>query len=105
VATEARDEEAVRISGHQLMSMSHVALQASEVLGQPVTMGPVGTGSTWSGSTRIAERCEKGTGGPHALVNLGTRDTARDMDVLRAALGDEKLSYLGYSYGTELGAT
>lgn len=33
-----------------------------------------------------------------------TRNTARDMDVIRAALGEEKLSYLGYSYGTYLGA-
>ena len=34
---------------------------------------------------------------------MGTRDVARDMDVMRAAVGDEKLSYAGYSYGTELG--
>ena len=33
-----------------------------------------------------------------------TRNTARDIDVLRAALGLEKVSYLGYSYGTYLGA-
>lgn len=33
-----------------------------------------------------------------------TTNTARDMDQLRAALGDERLSYLGYSYGTTLGS-
>ncbi|MFJ8429851.1 alpha/beta hydrolase [Kitasatospora sp. NPDC094019] len=38
------------------------------------------------------------------LEHLGTRDTARDMDVLRAALGDRKLTYLGLSYGTYLGS-
>ncbi|MEE1783404.1 alpha/beta hydrolase [Streptomyces sp. SP17BM10] len=37
------------------------------------------------------------------LLHVGTLDAARDMDVLRAALGDEKLSYLGWSYGTYLG--
>ncbi|MET8630925.1 alpha/beta hydrolase [Kitasatospora sp. NPDC004669] len=37
------------------------------------------------------------------LPHVGTLDAARDMDVLRAALGDEKLSYLGWSYGTYLG--
>jgi len=37
------------------------------------------------------------------LPYLGTRNAARDMDVLRAALGDAKLSYLGKSYGTYLG--
>ena len=38
------------------------------------------------------------------LPHIGTPDVARDMDVLRAALGDEKLTYLGKSYGTFLGA-
>ncbi|NND74986.1 MAG: alpha/beta fold hydrolase [Ilumatobacter sp.] len=36
---------------------------------------------------------------------VGTNNVARDMDLLRAALGDERLTYLGYSYGTRLGAT
>ena len=36
---------------------------------------------------------------------VGTEQAARDMDVLRAALGDPALSYLGLSYGTFLGAT
>ncbi|MCW2813777.1 MAG: transporter, partial [Nocardioides sp.] len=34
-----------------------------------------------------------------------TVEAARDMDVLRAVLGEEKLSYLGFSYGTTLGST
>ncbi|MBS4102736.1 alpha/beta hydrolase [Tsukamurella paurometabola] len=38
------------------------------------------------------------------LANVGTADTVRDLDVLRAVLGDEKLTYLGYSYGTFIGA-
>lgn len=38
------------------------------------------------------------------LAAVGTRNVARDMDVLRAALGDEKLTYAGQSYGTRLGA-
>jgi pimeloyl-ACP methyl ester carboxylesterase len=35
---------------------------------------------------------------------INTDTTARDMDIIRAALGDEKLNYIGYSYGTLLGA-
>jgi pimeloyl-ACP methyl ester carboxylesterase len=38
------------------------------------------------------------------LPYVGTQNAARDMDVLRAALGDAKLTYLGKSYGTYLGA-
>jgi pimeloyl-ACP methyl ester carboxylesterase len=42
---------------------------------------------------------------PHdALANLATSVTARDMDRLRVALGQSKLTYFGYSYGTYLGA-
>lgn len=42
--------------------------------------------------------------GKDFLANVGTANVARDLDRLRAALGDEKLTYLGYSYGTEIGA-
>ena len=36
---------------------------------------------------------------------VGTNNSARDMDAIRAALGEEKISYFGFSYGSELGAT
>ena len=39
------------------------------------------------------------------LGHVTTIEAARDMDVLRAALGEETLTYLGASYGTKLGAT
>jgi len=38
------------------------------------------------------------------LGQLGSRNVARDLDQLRAALGDERLAYLGFSYGTVIGA-
>jgi len=38
------------------------------------------------------------------LPYASTRNAARDLDVVRAALGEAKVSYLGYSYGTYLGA-
>ena len=37
--------------------------------------------------------------------HMSTADVARDMDLLRRAVGDRKLSYLGFSYGSFLGAT
>ena len=52
----------------------------------------------------VVERCADGSGGMLALAQIGTRTTARDMDVLRSALGEEKLTFLGQSYGTRLGA-
>ncbi len=39
------------------------------------------------------------------LPHVGTADVARDLDLLRQAVGDDRLTYLGLSYGTLLGAT
>ena len=52
---------------------------------------------------RITEGCGRKYGGQ--LANFSTEQAARDMDAIRAAVGDPKLSYLGFSYGTLLGAT
>ena len=51
----------------------------------------------------FADKCDTRVG--PELKFVGTRDAAHDMDVLRSALGDQKLYYLGKSYGTFLGAT
>ncbi|RYC10564.1 alpha/beta hydrolase [Nocardioides zhouii] len=48
-------------------------------------------------------RCVAGSG--PVLGHVTTIEAARDMDVLRSALGEDKLTYLGASYGTKLGAT
>ena len=37
------------------------------------------------------------------LANVGTASVVKDLDQIRAALGDDKLSYLGFSYGTRIG--
>jgi len=50
---------------------------------------------------KIAEGCKKKSG--ELLAHVGTESAARDMDVLRGLVGDEKLNYLGFSYGTQLG--
>ncbi len=52
---------------------------------------------------QIARECIARTG-LDFLANVGTASTVRDMDVVRSALGEDRIDYLGYSYGTELGA-
>ena len=51
----------------------------------------------------LGAACLENTG--PVLGHVDTVSAARDLDILRAALGDDQLHYLGFSYGTELGAT
>ena len=55
------------------------------------------------GAEAFAESCAR-TAGP-LLGHVSTVDAAKDMDILRSALGETKLTYLGKSYGTFLGST
>ena len=52
---------------------------------------------------RLVVGCSRRSGALAAHVS--TVESARDMDVLRAALGETTMNYLGASYGTKLGAT
>lgn len=52
---------------------------------------------------RFVAGCQQRSG--EFLPHVGTEDAARDMDRIRAAVGDEQLSFVGFSYGTSLGAT
>lgn len=54
-------------------------------------------------SGEIADGCAEEYG--DALGTFNTVDTARDMEQLRQALGEDQLNFLGYSYGTTLGST
>ena len=51
-----------------------------------------------------AARCAQHSEVPELLDHVGTRDVARDLDVLRATNGNATLNYLGISYGTHIGA-
>jgi len=53
--------------------------------------------------TTFSRGCTELTG--PALSHVSTIDSARDMDILRAALDEDTMLYFGASYGTELGAT
>jgi pimeloyl-ACP methyl ester carboxylesterase len=51
---------------------------------------------------RFAEQCNDRVGA-ELFAHLGTNDSARDMDSIRRALGEDQVSYFGFSYGSELG--
>ncbi|WP_150238667.1 alpha/beta hydrolase [Nocardiopsis quinghaiensis] len=53
-------------------------------------------------SRDFVEACQAND--PELMLHMGTADVARDMDILRALVGDEQLTYLGASYGTHIGA-
>jgi pimeloyl-ACP methyl ester carboxylesterase len=54
-------------------------------------------------STQLSHACASKVG--PSLRYYNTQNTARDMDQIRQALGDARMNYLGFSYGTELGWT
>jgi pimeloyl-ACP methyl ester carboxylesterase len=55
-----------------------------------------------TGATTFSEGCTDQVKA-NFLENMGTENVARDMEVMRSALGDDELTFLGYSYGTYIG--
>lgn len=51
---------------------------------------------------KLADACYQRSG--DLLAHVSTLDVARDMDLLRRVLGEDRISYFGFSYGSELGA-
>lgn len=75
-------------------------------LGLPVLSFPVGKAQMkrWISRYRaFGARCARRNG--RLLEHVSTADTARDMDLLRRAVGARRINYLGFSYGTFVGAT
>lgn len=66
----------------------------------------LGSSGEWdeSDTRTLMETCAERSGGEEVLSSVGTRNVARDMDVLREALGDQQLTFAGQSYGSRLGA-
>jgi pimeloyl-ACP methyl ester carboxylesterase len=76
----------------------------AERLAVEVDNSPAGVVRQQERTRRYADACRQRSGSM-LLANVGTRDVARDLDVLRSALGDRYLTYYGYSYGTQIAYT
>jgi pimeloyl-ACP methyl ester carboxylesterase len=64
---------------------------------------PEGVAHIESETKAFVARCQEKMG-DEFLENIGTVSVAKDLDAMRQAVGDDKLTYLGYSYGTRIGA-
>ncbi|GAA5113235.1 alpha/beta hydrolase [Alloalcanivorax gelatiniphagus] len=73
------------------------------VSGDPTPDTPAEVAAYRAGVLSFGAKCVAGSG--PVVGHVTTIEAARDMDVLRSALGEEQLTYLGASYGTKLGAT
>lgn len=63
---------------------------------------PAETEALIVGTWQFAQSCREHSGA--LLDHISTVDTVRDLDLLRQLVGDEKLTFLGYSYGTQIGS-
>jgi pimeloyl-ACP methyl ester carboxylesterase len=73
----------------------------NQITGVPLTREQITT--TLRANFEYTEGCKR-NGGP-LLTHMSTLNVARDLDLLRQAVGDRRLTYVGYSYGTLIGAT
>ena len=77
--------------------------QAIETFGRPFPATKKQIAPFLAANKRGTSLC-KSNAGP-IISHMSTANVARDMDLLRRAMGDRKMTYLGFSYGTFLGET
>ena len=78
---------------------------ADEILGAqvPVPLTRAEISGTLASYRDYGQFCKNNAGA--LLSHTSTKDVVRDLDVLRAAVGDKKLTFVGFSYGTLIGST
>ncbi|MGH3671676.1 MAG: alpha/beta hydrolase [Pseudonocardiaceae bacterium] len=98
------DPRGVGSSEPQVICRTAAERDAERLMNLNVDTSPAGVEKTETHEKAVNQGCLTRTG-KGVLANIGTRDVVRDMDVMRSALGDQKLTYLGYSYGTRIGTS
>lgn len=98
------DPRGIGSSQPQVHCLTAVERDAERLMDLDVDTSPAGVARTESQERTDDGDCARRTG-TDVLAHIGTREVARDLDVLRSALGDAKLTYLGYSYGTRIGTS
>jgi pimeloyl-ACP methyl ester carboxylesterase len=68
-----------------------------------VDYSPAGVQRNEDAIKRVVQQCVDKMG-KEFLANVGTANVVRDLEALRSALGENQLTYVGFSYGTEIGA-
>lgn len=78
---------------------------ASDVVAQPRVFPTTGRQQRtfFANDEAYAAKCLANAG--PVIDHMSTANVARDLDLMREAVGDDRLTYVGYSYGTQLGAT
>jgi pimeloyl-ACP methyl ester carboxylesterase len=98
------DPRGVGSSEPRVVCQTPAERDAERLMNLNVDTSPAGVARTESHEKAENAKCVEHTG-IDVLAHVGTREVVRDIDVMRSALGDERLTYLGYSYGTRIGAT
>jgi pimeloyl-ACP methyl ester carboxylesterase len=98
------DPRGVGSSQPQVHCLTAPERDAERLMDLDVDTSPTGVARTESQERTDDAECASRTG-TDVLAHIGTREVVRDVDVLRSALGDATLSYLGYSYGTLIGTS
>ncbi|MGH3669606.1 MAG: alpha/beta hydrolase [Pseudonocardiaceae bacterium] len=98
------DPRGVGSSQPQVRCLTPAQRDAERLMDLDVDTSPAGVARTESQERTDDTECASRTG-TEMLAHIGTREVARDLDIIRSALGDPKLTYLGYSYGTHIGTS